>query len=601
MRDKKKRKVVEVIGIALSIICVLMVLNVGTIQKLLYEKDRYVPFHNVFYEDRVISLSNSGEKVLIYDGIALLLRDIETNREDFVMTLESRGVIKDFVWSEDDNYIVYLKDEFNNDFSIWAIDIEDKTNNKISSSGEYSNFSWLNSISPDNFTYAKYKDGEEKPTFYSTNLEYFTADIINDEKKYDEIAFDIKGNKILALKSTKLGVDFYNPTNETLLGSISIIESASAGYFEMIGENAYFTMMKNDQINLYSFDGSSLKLVKENIDKTINVEKTLIVNEKFAGIYGLDTNYIWVIEEEFKDKFKFTKEKDINYKFIDISTNGERMLVRPTKDFDPGDICLFDVNSGKVKEIVNIRNFIRADMLYHTETISIQSEDDLLTNFTLTLGNSKYTNNDLFIILDSDLTKVSVDNIYDPLVQSMVDRGINVSRISYDYSDFENKDFTIENQSRKVASDIEVVRKYLKNQKNIETQNVHLIAKGKSALIATNVLSSDDIDIAGLVLLEPIFDIQNSPYTSTIEKSILSNYDDYPNIEAYTSDYGVNGANFTVYLNTEVSDSKITNEFYKKTRKTTDNYLYKKAGVYNEHSIGSTYLLEEYFEKFMKN
>lgn len=604
MRDIKKRKIVEKIGILLSIICILIVFNVGKIQKLLYEKDRYIPFHNVFYEDRIVSISNSGEKVIIYDGIALLLRDIKTNREDFVMTLESRGIIKDFVWSVDDNYIVYSKDEFNNDFSIWAIDVVDKTNNKISSYGEHSYLSWLNSISPENFTYAKYKDGEDKPTFYSTNLEYFTSDIINDEKKYDEIAFDRKGNQILGVKSNKLGVEFYNISNEDKLGSISIADSASAGYFEMIDENVYFTMMDADSVNLYSFDGNILKVIEKDIDKNVKIEKTLLVNGEFAGIYGVNGKYTWIIEDKYKENFLFAEDKDISYRFLNASSNGERMLVRPTKDFDPGDICLANINSSKVKKIINIRNFIREDFLYYTETITLsdgESGNSSVTNFTLTLGNSKYTDDDLFIVLDSDLSKTSIDNKYDPLVQSMVDRGINVARISYDYVNFENEDFTIENQSKKILTDIDNVVKYLKNQKNINTSKVHLIAKGKSALIATDVLSRNDIDIEGLVLLEPVFDIQNSPYTSTIEKSIVKSYGDYPDIDAYTKDYSVDGANLIVYLNTEVSDSKITNEFYKKTRKTTDNYLYKKASVYNEHSIGSTYLLEEYFEKFMDN
>ncbi|MGB3366092.1 MAG: hypothetical protein WBA54_01265 [Acidaminobacteraceae bacterium] len=604
MRDKKKRKIIEIIGILFSIVCIIAVLNVGKIQKLLYEKDRYIPFHNLFYEDRIVSISNSGEKLIIYDGIALLLRDIETSREEFIITLESRGVIKDIVWSQDDNYIVYLKDEFNNAFSIWAIDVADKTNRKISDYGEYSDLSWLNSVSPENFTYAKYKNGEDKPTYYSTNLEYHTSEVINNEKKYDEIGFDRSGNQILALKSNKLGIQFYNPSNEDELGSISIVDSASAGYFEIIDQKAYFTMMDEGMLNLYSFDGGSLEIVKKDIDKNLKIEKTLLINGEFAGIYGVNGKYTWLIEDKYKNDFMFTMEKDIKYRFLNSSANGELMLVRPTKDFDPGDISLVDTKSAKVKEIINIRNFISEELLYYTETIRLSddnSEDLSVTNFTLTLGNSKYSDGDLFIMLDSDLTKTSIEYKYDPLVQSMVDRGINVASISYDYAKFKNEDFTIENQSKKISSDIKKVVEYLRYQKNIEKSKVHLIAKGKSALIATMVLSNKDIEIVGLVLLEPVFDIKNSPYISTIEKSIVKSYGDYPDIDSYIKKYSVDHANFIVYLNTKVSDSDITNEFYKNTRKTTENYLYKKAGVYNEHNIGSTYLLEEYFEKFVDN
>lgn len=600
MRDKKRRQIIEKIGIVFSIICIIGILNVGKIQKILYEKDRYIPFHNLFYEDRETSLSNDGEKILIYDGIALLLRDIKTNREDFVISLESRGNIKDIVWSDDDNYIVYLKDEFNNDFSIWVIDVSNKSNTKISEKGEYANFSWINSISADNFSYAKYNIASEKPIFYSTNLEYLTSDVINDEMKYDEIAFDNFGKQILALKSSKLAVEFYNPSNEKKLGAISIVDSATSGYFEIIDSKAYFAMKTGSFINLYSFDGKRIELLKEDIDKDLKIEKTLIVNGEFAGVYGEKDTYTWQIEDAYKNQFMFVEEKDVNYKLINTSANGERLLVRATEKFDPGDVYLVDIANDKINQIVNIRNFIKKELLYHTEIITLDN-DKSSTNFSLTLGNVNHTDNDLFIMLDSDLTKVVIDNKYDPLLQSMADRGINVARISYDYSSFKDDSITIEDQSKKILSDIDTIITYLEKQKNIRTSRVHLISKGKSALLATDILSRNDIDIEGLVLLEPVFDIRNSPYTSTLEKSIVDSFDDYPDIDNYTLNYSVDAANFTVYLNTEVSDSKVTNEFYKNTRKTTDKYLYKKSGIYNEHNIGSTYLLEEYFVKFMSN
>lgn len=601
MKKIKLRKVMEVMGIALTIFSIVFIFNADKFRMALYEKDRYIPMHNIFYEDRQVSLSNTGKLIASYDGVSIIISNLESGEQIYTATLDSRGDFKDFKWSDDDNYLVYLKDNFDGLYDIWVIDLKSSSNHKLCDLNGYSDLSWVNTASIENFSFPVYEISDLYPTYYSTSLNYNKTQIINDEKKYTSMGFNSSGEPLVGISSDKMNLRYVDPHNGSIIGSINIADSPSAGYFEVIDDMAYMVFGIDDKINLVRYDGTNVEIIKENISPTVKIEDIMVLDGEYVGFYGIDGSVVWNIEKKFEDSFsRITQDGTGSYILLDKSKDLSKLLVRKYKEFDPGQIYMLDRSVNDMKQVSNIKYDLALDRLYKSENIQIKGEEGELVSAKFTPSNKKYSNGDLFVFLDSDITNSSMDDFYDQRSQVVADRGISVLQIRVNYK--QNKDDVLDFQdvSKKIASEIEDFSSYLKTDKKEKIKRVHIVATGKSSIFAANIAKEGYTAISGVILLEPILDIENAPSVSVSEYAFINNIENVPSVDEFINDYKVSNIPYAIYLNIGVTDSDTTQQFYKTVRGSTDKFLYKKARNWNEMYIGSTYLIEDYVERFMR-
>lgn len=591
----------EVVGILLTVFSVVFIFNADKFRMALYEKDRYIPMHNIFYEDRQVSLSNMGNLIASYDGISIIISDLTTGEQIFTTTLESRGDFKDFKWSDDDNYLVYLKDNFDGLYDIWVIDIRSSINYKLCDLNGYSDLSWVNTASVENFTFPVYELSDLYPTYYSTSLNYNKTLVINDEKKYSSMGFDSSGKPLIGIDSDKMSLRYIDPHNGNVIGSVDITDTPSAGYFEVINDKAYMLCSVDNELKIISYDGSNIEVVKDNVVPTVKIEDIMVLNGEYVGFYGIDGTVVWNIEKEYEDLFKrITQDGTGSYILIDKSKDLSKLLVRKYKEFDPGQAYVLDINTDQMKQVTNIEYNLAVEKLYKSENLQIKSDSGEIIVAKYTPSNKKYSSGDLFVFLDSDITTSAMDDFYDQRSQVVADRGIAVLQMRFNYEQSKNQSLDFQEVSKMLADEITNYASYLKTDKKEKIKRIHIVASGKSSIFAANIAKEKYADVSGMILIEPILDIENAPSVSVSEYALINNIENVPTVDDFIKEYRVDNIPYAIYLNVGVTDSDTTQEFYKIVRGSTDKFLYKKARNWNEMYIGSAYLIEDYVERFMR-